>query len=152
MIELGKTLFRINGVQFLIITLCMGIAIWAKYTAINLDHVSLSNFITQNFDNLFHENQQYSLSANVLMPALMYIASSVVLLWMGITNFITLSLEETKTDFSLRLLLGLSQIILFGLFLFIGGKLALYSAVFSLLVLIAVGILVSAFADSKAKG
>ena len=151
MFELGKTIFRINGIQLAAIIFCMGLAIWAKFIAINLDHVTLAEFISLNFDNIFAESRSYSLGENVFLPSMMYIISCLMLLWMGITNLITSSSEETKFNFSLRLILGVSQVILFGWFLYTGGKLALYSAVFSLVLLAAVAFIVSVFTHNDSR-
>ncbi|TFH61220.1 hypothetical protein [Peribacillus frigoritolerans] len=149
MFELGRTIIRVNTVQLILIVLCLGFAIMAKNLSINLSHLSISDFISQSFANIFTKNPQYNLFLNMVLPSILYVVSCLLLLWMGVTNFFSLILEETKLNWSLRFLLGLSQIVLFILFLYTGGKLALYSATFSIIVALAVGVIISGFRDER---
>ncbi|MCM3594184.1 hypothetical protein M4D55_00105 [Metabacillus idriensis] len=149
MIELGKSMFRINAIQVSFIGLSLGLAILAKYLSIEQSHMSLSNFISSSFDNLFSNKETFSIWINVFLPGVLYIISSLLLLWMSITNLTTLHLEEKKIDIGLKILLAVFQVALFGWFLFVGGKLIIYYSVLALLCLFSIAFIVSAFTSSR---
>jgi hypothetical protein len=149
MIELGKVIFRVNPLQLFFILFCLGLAILAKSISIEMSGVTLSSFINTSFENVFAEKESFSVFKNVVLPAIFYLISCFLLLWMCITNFITLPYEETKVDITLKILLGICQAVLFGWFLFVGGKLFVYFTIFSIIILIATGMIISAFASSS---
>ncbi|MCM3789136.1 hypothetical protein M3221_12050 [Domibacillus indicus] len=143
MFELGVKIFKINAVQILFILICFGLAILAKSLSIDTTGLSLSEFISINIQNLFEEQQSYSAAMNIWLPIALYVISALLLLWMGITNIATLSLEEGKINTSLKVLLGAAEIGFVGWFLFEGGKLFLYAAAFAFLLLFIVALFTS---------
>lgn len=151
MFAYGKFLFRINLVQLILIGMCLGGAILARYLAIELDHVSLTNFISTSFENIFNANSEYGFLKNLVIPGLLYILSGMILFWMGVVNLVTFLQEEKRFDQSLRAILGILQVVLFGWFIFTGGKLLLYYAVFAFLLLILIAAIVSGLSSGKNK-
>lgn len=144
MIDVGKKLFPLNFVQIILIILCMGMAIIAKHFSVNISGIPISTFIDLNFKYIFNQSHEYNLLLNILIPALLYMLSCFLLLGMAITNLGMLKQEENKIDFTLKVVLGLLQIGLFAYFFYIGGKLFLYYAAFSIILLLAVSLIVSA--------
>jgi hypothetical protein len=149
MIDLGINIFKRNLVQCLFIVFCLGISIWAKSLSIQTLSMSLQSFISTSVDNMFSEENSFSVWFNVVLPSVLYLISCALLLWMSVTNFFTLQYEESKFHLFLKGLLGACQAILFGWFLFVGGKLLFYLIAFTLLILFCVSLLSSSSSPQK---
>ncbi|TFB13301.1 hypothetical protein E3U55_16350 [Filobacillus milosensis] len=143
MINFGKDIFSNNLVQFLLIGLSLCMAILAQQLSAGVADMSLSTFISKSFKYLFNSSNEFSVLVNAFLPGIMYILSCIGLLWMGITNMIMFKLEERKLDVGLKFILGLSQIILFGLFFYTGGKLFFYFISFALSIIFLVALFTS---------
>ncbi len=135
MLDVGQRIFSNNAVQVIVIITCFILAFLAQNLSVNLSHIPLSQFISISIDNIFAKKETFSIWLNVVLPAVMYLGICLLFLWMGITNFLSFKGEETAPRSVLRFLLAASQILLFGWFLFVGGKLFIYIAAFSLLIL-----------------
>jgi hypothetical protein len=142
MLGVEQRIFSNNVVQLVVILTCFILAFLAQKLSINLSHVPLSQFISLSVDNIFTEEKSFSIWLNVVLPAIMYLGACLLFLWMGITNFLSFKEEGITLSSVLRFLLAVSQGLLFGWFLFIGGKLFIYYAAFSLVLLFFVGFLV----------
>lgn len=152
MLDVGKRIFSNNIVQLIVILTCFMLAVLAQKLSINLSHVPLSQFISLSVDNIFAEEETFSIWLNVVLPAIMYLGACLLFLWMGITNFLSFKEEGTTPSSVLRFLLAVSQVLLFGWFLFVGGKLFIYYAAFSLVLLFFVAFLVWIFSsDSRSQ-
>jgi hypothetical protein len=149
MIELGKNIFKVNATQLFTIIFCFGLAFIAKYFSMGIANLTVSEFISMSFNNIFSSNEEeYSIFLNVLLPAIFYVVSCILLLWVGITNFFTIMMEEYKVDRILKSILGIFQIILCSYFLIIGGKLILKLVAFTLVSIIIVAFITSSLNSS----
>lgn len=137
-------------VQVVVIFACFILVLIAQNLSINLSHITLSQFISLSFDNILAEKETFNRWLNVVLPAVIYLGVCLLFMWMGITNFLSFKEEETKPSSILRFLLAASQVLLFGWFLFVGGKLLMYYAAFSLLLLFIIAGLIGLFtSDSR---
>ncbi|WP_100010119.1 hypothetical protein [Lentibacillus sediminis] len=152
MIEYGMRLFGTNPAQLLLIIICSGLVIGAQQLAINLSDMSLSMFISTEFNNIFADNQSHNFFNNVFLPSIMYMIASVLLVWMGVTNFAAIRNEESKFNGILKFLLALIQIALFFTFFFVGGKLLFYSVIFSLIIFVSAIFILGALTSEKKQG
>jgi hypothetical protein len=127
MLELGGRIFRVNIIQVSCIIICFMLAIWAKSLSINTASLSITDFISGSIHDIFEGQHSYSAVMNIWVPIVLYAISSLLLLGMGVANFIGLS-EEIKSHSFLRVLVGTLQIGLFGWFAFEVGKMFIYVA------------------------
>jgi hypothetical protein len=135
MLDVGQRIFNNNIVQLIVIFTCFILAFLAKKLSINLSHVPLSQFISLSVDNIFSEQKTFSIWLNVVLPSIMYLGACLLFLWMGIANFMSFKEEGTTSSSVLRFSLAVFQVLIFGWFLFVGGKLFIYFAAFSLVIL-----------------
>lgn len=142
MLECSKKFSEKFGVQVLAFILLSGLAIWANHLAVELQGVSLSDFISQMINEILGEEKSYSPWINIFFPVLMYICSGVLLIWMAISNFVVVSSENIINKI-LRVLLGICQVVMFGLFVYLGSKLFLYYIAFAILITIVVGLFIA---------
>lgn len=149
MVEMGKKFFTDSATQTFTILLCFGLAIIAKYFSMVTASMSLSDFIATFFDNIFTENDGYSIWLNIILPSIFYFLSSLLLLWMAVSNFITLRKENSKLDIGLKTLLGIIEIVLFGLFLYIGGKLLFELVILGCMILFLVWLFAYGFSSES---
>lgn len=152
MLDVGQRIFSNNVVQLIVILTCFILAFLAQNLSINLSHVPLSQFISLSIDNIFAEEVTFSIWLNVVLPAIMYLGACLLFLWVGITNFLFFKEEGATSSSVLRFLLAVSQVLLFGWFLFIGGKLFIFYAAFFLVLLLFLAFLIRFFSsDSRSK-
>lgn len=131
LLELGNKIFRNNIIQLSCILICFILVFLAQILTTNLPDVSLFEFISLSIKNLIGDEKTFHVGLNVLLPAIMYLGACLLFLWMAISNFIIFNEEDNTTNIVLRIFLVLTQIILFGWFIYVGGKLFIYFAVFT---------------------
>lgn len=148
MLELGGKIFRINSLQLVCIVLCFVMAVLAKSLAINTAGLSISDFISITIQQIFENHHTFSAIINIWLPIGLYAISSLLLLWMGITNIATLP-KENKINTYLKVGLGVLQVGFFGLFVFEGGKLFIYVAALSFVCVFVFACFVSLFSSDR---
>ncbi|MRG85923.1 hypothetical protein [Salinibacillus xinjiangensis] len=140
MIKFGKELFQDHVTQVITILASLALAIVAQKLSGDIANMSLTTFVKEGYSSIIG-SEQLSLLYNVLLPFFMYILSCACLLWMGITNIITCNHIEEKSIRFLKVLLGFTQLLLFGVFIVMEGKLFMYFSIMVFTVVILVFIL-----------
>ncbi|WP_188206863.1 hypothetical protein [Alkalibacillus aidingensis] len=152
MLDVGQKIFSNHVVQLIVIFACFILAFIAQNLSINLSHIPLTQFISLSIDNIFAEEESFNIWLNVILPAIMYFGACLLFMWMGISNFLSFKQEDTTPSKVLRFLLAVSQVLLFGWFLFVGGKLLIYYAALSLVFLFLVAFFIWVFSsDSRSQ-
>ncbi|MRG86776.1 hypothetical protein [Salinibacillus xinjiangensis] len=147
MFYLGQKLFRNHIVQLCLIGISFALALIAQHLSSHSVQTSIMNFMTISFDYLFNTHNHIGFFKHIAFPAIFYVISSILLLWMGIFNLKTFLLEDNKADLILRMMLAILQIGLFGLFFVTGGMLFENFSLFGLMIFFICALIVSGFAS-----
>lgn len=145
MLEYGKILFKSNWTQTFLLFFCFGLAILAKYFSMGTTTLTLHDFLSISFDNVFSQKNDFKIWINVILPFIFYFCAAVLLLWMSISNFFTFQHEKSRLNMSLKLLLAILHALLSVWFFIVGAKLAFYFISFAFTVLLIIGGLIYMF-------